>query len=928
MDDLRSLILNARSGDLDAYATIVRRFQGMAYGYAYSILGDFHLAEDAAQEAFFEAYRKLPDLRTPDAFAGWFRRIVFKYCDRLIRGKRISTVPLETAGEIVSDVPRPDEIVEKREMRDQVMEMIRSLPENERMVTTLFYIDGYSQKEVAEFLEVPVTTVKSRLHTSRIRLRERMLDMVDETLKSFPLSDRFADVVKQMNFVTKHINPLADRMCSLQDKQISEKTEELRRRLAEGACRDAIKAEAFALVREASRRALDREHYDIQLVAGMILDAGWIAEMSPGEGKSIACYPSAYMAVLEGMRVHIAMMNDYLAKREAELASKVFSLLGATVGYVTADMPARGDEADVRRCVYRCDITYGSYSEFGFDHLRDGLRGSADQPLQGSLDVVIIDEVDSVLLDEARTPLIVSGREPGDVHMYHRADAAARELIARSCPRESGIQCERSSENDAGKDTRDKVRQVERQGTQRAVAPSDMAMLYEIDAKGRWCVHLTDEGMEVAQELAGVGSFGHESNAGWPQRIERALRAHLLYQKDREYVVRDDQVILLDGYSGRLTPGRRFSAGLHQAIQVKEGVEITPEIRAKATLLIQDYFRRYRKLAGITGTAMSQAEEFRQRYNLEVAAVPTRRPLNRVDHDDRVYVDMEARYEAIIEEIRHYSQDLGRPVLVGTTSIEESERISEMLSRRHAIGHQVLDARPENAAREAAIIASAGQQHPRRDGSQEMVGAVTIATQMAGRGTEIELGPGVVYTHCQVPPAEKLAQLDVQVDPLFSPGTGKCCTYCTEYDEATHCAHCFKPKIDPSFSRRGRTDCRREPPCGLHVVGLGRHPVRRIDNQLRNRSGRQGDPGSSRFFLSLEDELMGDVDEEVRNSWREALEHKVVLEDRRISEAVRLSQEKVEHRNLEIRRKLDRLDPQSVWDGDDRRRTPGSGSEA
>lgn len=394
----------------------------------------FHLAEDAAQEAFFEAYCKLSDLRTPSVFAGWFRRIVFKHCDRLTRGRRIPTVPMETAAEIASDDPRPDGIAEEREIRDKVIEVIRSLPENERVVTTLFYIDGYSQKEIAEFLEVPVTTVKSRLHTSRNRLKQRMLNMVDKTLKSSPLPERFADVVAQMNFVMERINPLADQMRSLRNEHLLKKSAELRRRMVGGERREVIKAEAFALVREASHRAQQRAHYNVQLVAGMILDQGWIAEIAAGEGKSIICYPAAYMAVLEGMHVHIVTVNDYLAKRDAEFAREVFSLLDVTVGYVTADMPVQGDGEDVRRSAYRCDITYGTSAEFGFDHLRNRIRPPDEEPLQMPLDFAIIDEVDSVLIDEARTPLIMSSGTSGDLNRYHKADAVTRELIARTCP--------------------------------------------------------------------------------------------------------------------------------------------------------------------------------------------------------------------------------------------------------------------------------------------------------------------------------------------------------------------------------------------------------------------------------------------------------------------------------------------------------------
>ncbi|MDP6112989.1 MAG: sigma-70 family RNA polymerase sigma factor, partial [Planctomycetota bacterium] len=565
MKNLKALVIEAQNGDMEAYAVIVRRFQDMAYGFAYSNLGDFHLAQDAAQEAFIEALRDLTNLREPSAFPGWFRRIVYKHCDRLTRRKRVLTVSLDAALAVPSRDMNPARAAENRQMEDKVLAAVAGLPDDQRMVTTLFYVSGYSQKEIAKFLDLPVTTVKKRLASSRDNLKQRMITMVDETLKSFPLPERFADVVVQTNFVTGRINPLADGMRSLSDERMIEKTSELRSRLSAGEDRDSVKAEAFALVREASRRSWGQPHYDVQLVAGMILDQGWIAEEAAGEGKTITCYPAAYMAVLDGMHVHVATVNDYLAKRDAELAREVFKLLGVTVGYVNRDLVRSDGEAEARRRSYQCDITYGSNSEFGFDYLRDTMRQPADEPVQGPLDFAIIDEADSLLIDEARTPLIISGPADVDPDLYQKADGAARSLIDRS--------------------------------------EEDGSVLYERDPRHPLCILLTAEGLVIAEEIAAEWSFQLTPESDGLKRIENALRAHLLYEKDKDYVVREGCVVIVDEYTGRLMAGRRWSEGLHQAIEFKEGVEVQRETRTLASITFGEYFKRYKKLAGLTGTA-------------------------------------------------------------------------------------------------------------------------------------------------------------------------------------------------------------------------------------------------------------------------------------------------------------------------------------
>jgi preprotein translocase subunit SecA len=424
----------------------------------------------------------------------------------------------------------------------------------------------------------------------------------------------------------------------------------------------------------------------------------------------------------------------------------------------------------------------------------------------------------------------------------------------------------------------------------------------ELDKK---TAHMTHEGVAAAQDIAGVGSFYIGANMEWPHLMEQSLRAHLVYERDKEYVVQQGAVLIVDEFTGRILEGRQWSDGLHQAVEAKEHVTVKDETQTIATITLQNYFKLYKKLAGMTGTAMTEAAEFSKIYNLDAVTVPTHRPVNRMDHEDRIYSDMDSKYDAIVEEINEVSKS-GRPVLVGTTSIEKSEHLSNLLIRRHGIEHQVLNARPENAAREADIVALAGMQRPLKKGSSEMVGTVTIATNMAGRGTDIKLGAGVVWDNCRTPSAEKLAELGIAQEKLFPPGSNKCCIYCDQYNAATNCGHCFKPKIDADFPKRGRTDCREVVPCGLHIVGTERHESRRIDNQLRGRSGRQGDPGSSRFFLSLQDELMsifaGEWTMKVLG-WL-GLQGQQAIEDRRVTKGIERAQKKVEERNFETRKNL------------------------
>ncbi|MHC4981852.1 MAG: preprotein translocase subunit SecA [Planctomycetota bacterium] len=724
----------------------------------------------------------------------------------------------------------------------------------------------------------------------------------------------------KMHFVREQFNPLEEQMRSLSDGQMLQRSLQLKRRREGGENREDLKAEVFALVREASRRARDHRQFDVQLVGGLILDEGWVIEEATGEGKTIACYPAIYMAWLDGMHTHLVTVNDVLVKRDADFARPIFELLGMTVGYITADMPCYGPEAEVRRRAYACDLTYGTNNEFGFDYLRDNMKLSTADQVQGPLDFAIVDEVDSILIDEARTPLIISGAARGSTELYRKADSVCRELLDRNRPwdrvnrrLESLKRQLRALEGELDKAKGDgkaevvqqKLRRTEVELAEAEGTLSQKEKLYEIDLE-RKSAHMTDEGVRVAQELAGVGSFYVGANMEWPHLMEQSLRAHLVYECDKDYIVRESRVVIVDEFTGRLLEGREWSDGLHQAVEAKERVPVKEETQTLATITLQNFFRLYKKLAGMTGTAMTEAGEFLKIYKLDAAAVPTHRPVNRADHEDRIYADIDAKYDAIVEEIRYYSRNLRRPVLVGTTSIEKSEKLSELLQRRYGIEHQVLNGRPENAARENEIVAQAGQQRTLKKGSKEMAGTVTIATNMAGRGTDIKLGAGVVYQKCKVPPEEKLAELGVEAESLFPTGTTKCCIHCPQYDPTTNCAHCFKPKIDPDFPLKGRTGCRQEVPCGLHIVGTERHEARRIDNQLRGRSGRQGDPGSSRFFLSLRDDLVaifaGPWTLKVLG-WL-GLQGDQNIEHPRVSKGIARAQRKVEERYFEVRKNL------------------------
>jgi preprotein translocase subunit SecA len=630
--------------------------------------------------------------------------------------------------------------------------------------------------------------------------------------------------IKRMRPVVARINELEPAMQALSDEELKGKTAEFRGRLAQGETIEELLPEAFAACREAGRRYLKMRHYDVQLMGGMVLHGGNIAEMVTGEGKTLVATLAAYLNALEGKGVHVVTVNDYLARRDAEWMSPLYQGLGMTVGAIQSDM-----ESHERQDIYSRDITYGTNNEFGFDYLRDNMKPTRDLQAQGALHYAIIDEVDSILIDEARTPLIISGPAFDDVRKYAEADRIARLLR---------------------KDVH-----------------------FEVKEKERTC-HLNDEGVREAEKLAGLESFYTPGNMEWPHLIDNSLKAHYLYKRDRDYVERDGEIIIVDEFTGRLMIGRQWSDGLHQAVEAKERVRIKEENQTLATITLQNFFKLYKKLAGMTGTAMTEANEFYKVYTLDVIAIPTNRPLTRDSYPDVIFRTDREKFHAIVEEIREF-HEAGRPVLVGTTSIVKSEELSEIL-KRHGMAHQVLNAKYHE--REAEIVAQAGRK-----------AAVTIATNMAGRGTDIILGGN--------PEFMAWADLKVLKDEDGRP------LYPTRLEVPSDVWKAAVEKYEPEMKAEGREVAQLG---GLHIIGTERHESRRIDNQLRGRAGRQGDPGSSRFFLSLEDDLM----RKFAGEWvsavltRLGMEEGEAIESKLVSRRIEGAQKKVEERNFDARKNL------------------------
>ena len=624
--------------------------------------------------------------------------------------------------------------------------------------------------------------------------------------------------VKRMFKVVAQINALEPDIAKLTDEELSGRTAQFRQRLADGTALDDLLPEAFAVVREAGKRVLGMRHFDVQLIGGMVLHQGRIAEMRTGEGKTLVATLAVYLNALPGKGVHVVTVNDYLARRDAAWMGRLYAFLGMTTGVVVAGM-----SSEEKRAAYACDITYGTNNEYGFDYLRDNMAFRMEDRVQRELHYAVVDEVDSILIDEARTPLIISGPTDDNSALYTQINALIPKL----------------------------VKQQEEEG------PGD----YSVDEKNKQ-IHLTEDGHARVEELlteAGLLREGESlydaANLTLMHHLNAALRANALYHRDVDYIVKDGEIVIVDEFTGRTMPGRRWSEGLHQAVEAKEGVRIQNENQTLASITFQNYFRLYEKLSGMTGTADTEAYEFQQIYGLEVTVIPTHRPMIRKDHGDLVFLTKREKFDAIIEDIRD-CQKRGQPVLVGTTSVETSEYLSGLLKKAN-IKHEVLNAKQHE--REAHIVEQAGRP-----------GAVTIATNMAGRGTDIKLG----------------GSPEAEVQAL---GEGA-----SEADIA---------KAQATWQARHEQVLASG---GLHIVGTERHESRRIDNQLRGRSGRQGDPGSSRFYLSLEDNLMrifasdrvSVLMQKLGMKEGEAIEHPWV------SKAIENAQRKVEAHNFNIRKQL------------------------
>ncbi len=656
--------------------------------------------------------------------------------------------------------------------------------------------------------------------------------------------------VKRMMPVVEAINALEPELQKLDDTTLAAKTEEFKRRSSEGETVEDLLPEAFAVCREAARRRLAMRHFDVQLIGGMVLHSGKIAEMATGEGKTLVATLPAYLNALTGRGVHIVTVNDYLAKRDAQWMGPVYRALGLSVGVIQHEASFRYDPAyltpDIRLTAlrpcsrpeaYQADITYGTNNEFGFDYLRDNMRFTREELVQRELHYAIVDEVDSILIDEARTPLIISGPAEESTELYYKIDRIIPKLKRAATIVEGKLsEVEQQKEGD-----------------------------YIVDEKSK-AVALTEDGIASCERLLSMDNLYDPKNIDVLHHIQQALRAHALYKRDVDYVVKEGQVIIVDEFTGRLMPGRRWSDGLHQAVEAKEGVRIERENQTLATITFQNYFRMYEKLAGMTGTAETEAEEFAKIYKLDVTVVPTNRPLIRVNNPDVVYKTEREKFNAVVEDIIN-CHERGQPVLVGTISIEKSEQLSKLLKKR-GVKHEVLNAKYHE--REAEIVAQAGRE-----------GGVTIATNMAGRGTDILLGGNPDFLSKEI--LRRKGQ-----DPVTAPPELRSAAL----EEARGIT---QPEHERVVARGG-----------LHIVGTERHESRRIDNQLRGRSGRQGDPGSSRFYLSLEDDLLRifgshrvqKIMERLGMQEGEPIEHKLV------TRAIATAQKRVENHNFEIRKHL------------------------
>ncbi|MEZ5319624.1 MAG: preprotein translocase subunit SecA [Vicinamibacterales bacterium] len=670
--------------------------------------------------------------------------------------------------------------------------------------------------------------------------------------------------LKRLRPLVARISDLEPTIAPLDEGALKAKTVEFRQRFAQGESLDDLLPEAFAVMREAGKRVLNMRHFDVQLIGGMVLHSGRIAEMKTGEGKTLVATLPAYLNAIGGQGVHVVTVNDYLARRDSEWMGRVYRYLGMSVGVIQHEL----NDAE-RQAAYGCDITYGTNNEFGFDYLRDNMKFDLAQYVQRGHNFAIVDEVDSILIDEARTPLIISGPAEASTDLYYEVDR----IIPKLKP---------------GAVTRGDVKAEEREALEET---GD----YLVDEKHK-TVQLTESGMAKAEQMlahrVAPGSTGMFDPVNMPllHHIHQALRAHAIFKLDVDYMIKDGQVVIVDEFTGRLMPGRRWSDGLHQAVEAKEKVKIERENQTLATITFQNYFRKYGKLSGMTGTAETEAEEFNKIYKLDVIVVPTNRPLQRVEEPDSIYRTDREKSDAIIGDIVA-KQEAGRPTLVGTVSIEKSEKLSGMLKRR-GIRHVVLNAKYH--AQEAEIVAQAGRQ-----------GVVTIATNMAGRGTDILLGGNPEFMTRQKCLADQIAERLPKGQEKFIDDEEF--VYFYHLESFYRAPRATYEQIFDDFKRETDVEHDRVVAAGgLHIIGTERHEARRIDNQLRGRAGRQGDPGSSRFYLSLEDDLMRIFGTSRISGLMQRLgmEEGVPIEHGMVTRAIERAQKQVEAQNFSVRKHL------------------------
>ena len=656
--------------------------------------------------------------------------------------------------------------------------------------------------------------------------------------------------VKRIRPIIDKINDLEEEISKLSDTELKGKTQYFKDLLSEGKTLDDILPEAFAVVREASKRVLGMRHFDVQLIGGIILHQGRIAEMKTGEGKTLVATLPVYLNALEGKGVHVITVNDYLAKRDSEWMGKLYKFLGLSVGLVISGM-----EPQDKQKAYAADITYGTNNEFGFDYLRDNMVIYKDQLVQRGLHYAIVDEIDSILIDEARTPLIISGRANESSDLYKKADNFVKRLKAKSIIEEDVKDFEQAEDNENYD--------------------------YIIDLKAK-SASLTQKGIKKAEEFFNLENFNDLENSTLVHHVNQALRAHGIMKKDIDYIVKDGEVLIVDEFTGRIMYGRRYNNGLHQAIEAKENVKIADESKTLATITFQNLFRMYDKLSGMTGTAMTEEGEFQEIYNLDVIEIPTNKPMIRKDENDVIYKNENAKYRAIVKSVKA-SYEKGQPVLVGTVSIEKSEKISSLL-RKEGIKHEVLNAKYHE--KEAEIIAQAGK-----------FGAVTIATNMAGRGTDIMLGGNSEFLAKEEMRRNKISPELIEEATTF---------YETDDKEILDARKKFKDLVAKYDEKIQDEKQKVIDAGGLKIIGTERHESRRIDNQLRGRSGRQGDIGESKFYIGLDDDLMkifgGDMITKVYNTL--GADEDMPIDSKMISNAVESAQKKVEGRNFSIRKNV------------------------